>query len=500
MTRTSEVDASNDVTIVDTGVRAYPSLPPFDPPERYPELPAGIERIDAGNAVYSGVREVLRSLGFDVYRYGTADWNPLGVLIRPGDRVVVKPNIVRDFHGANLGLDALVTHGSIVRAILDYVVIALKGEGEIVVGDSPLQYSYFEAAVDRAGVGAAVEAVGRYAGVALKLLDFRIERSEKRGGIIVDRIRNGGDPEGYRVVDLGEASRFAGIPIERSERFRVTQYDPSTMKRAHNAATHAYLVPASVLKSDVFINLPKLKTHRKAGITAAMKNLVGINGSKDWLPHHTSGARADGGDEYLRRSARKRLVSYIRDRIEGRRGVAPRRALHFLERAVKATRRVAPFPDPYWEGSWHGNDTLWRMVHDLHRVLFYADAEGRLHDRPRRRYLALVDAVVAGEGEGPMRPAPRPIGLLIGGTNPAAVDLVCCRLIGFDERKIPLLSHAIGNGVHPGVASLESIRVISPDGRWDNLFALARDRTLRFVPPAGWAGAIEMDGMEALAR
>jgi hypothetical protein len=133
------------------------------------------------------------------------------------------------------------------------------------------------------------------------------------------------------------------------------------------------------------------------------------------------------------------------------------------------------------------------MVHDLHRVLFYADPEGRLQDRPRRRYLALVDAVVAGDGEGPMRPTPRPTGFLIAGSNPAAVDLVCCRLMGFDEQKIPLLSHAIGNGLHAGVPSLESIRVISPDGAWDNLFSLTRDRTLRFVPPAGWAGAIEME-------
>jgi uncharacterized protein (DUF362 family) len=30
------------------------------------------------------------------------------------------------------------------------------------------------------------------------------------------------------------------------------------------------------LQADVFINLPKPKTHKRAGITGAMKNLVGI--------------------------------------------------------------------------------------------------------------------------------------------------------------------------------------------------------------------------------
>ena len=105
----------------------------------------------------------------------------------------------------------------------------------------------------------------------------------------------------------------------------------------------AYLLPASILKADVFINLPKLKTHRKAGITGAMKNLVGINGSKDWLPHHTAGPREDGGDEYLHRSARKRLVSYLRDQIEGRKGALPRRALYLIERAVRSVGRPARF-------------------------------------------------------------------------------------------------------------------------------------------------------------
>src|SRR5262249_15686205 len=142
-------------------------------------------------------------------------------------------------------------------------------------------------------------------------------------------------------------------------------------------------LPSSVLSADVVINLPKLKTHRKAGLTAAMKNLVGINGSKDWLPHHAAGS-SPNGDEYLRRGARKAIMSALRDRIEGRRSARARQAMHWVERAVRATGRVWRFPDPYWEGSWHGNDTLWRMVHDLHRILFCADASGALHPVPQR--------------------------------------------------------------------------------------------------------------------
>ncbi|HET9480423.1 MAG TPA: DUF362 domain-containing protein, partial [Candidatus Polarisedimenticolia bacterium] len=266
------------------------------------------------------------------------------------------------------------------------------------------------------------------------------------------------------------------------------------MRQAHNAGTHAYLFPASILRADVLINLPKLKTHRKAGITGALKNLVGINGSKDFLPHHTAGATEDGGDEYRRRSPRKWIVSALRDAIEGRRSPAARRLLHQVERLVKATGRIVPFPDPYWEGSWHGNDTVWRMVHDLHRVLLLADPAGIVRPLPQRRCLALVDAIVAGEGDGPMRPTARPAGLLIAGVNAAAVDLVCCRVMGFDEKKVPLLRNAIGADLVPGVPSLDAIRVVSNSGRWRRPFELTRDETLAFTPPSGWSDAIELPG------
>ncbi|HEY3175133.1 MAG TPA: DUF362 domain-containing protein [Candidatus Polarisedimenticolia bacterium] len=481
------------VAVAETGEPSYPREPPFDPPEHYPELHTEVWHLDPANRVYAGVREALRLLGFDTEWYGTPHWNPLSALVRPGDRVVIKPNLVRHFHGDGLRLDALITHGSVVRAVLDYVILALKGRGDITIGDSPLQYADFPTAVEGSGLARVVEDARRYAGVEIRLVDFRRTRSEKRGGIIMTRLPNDGDPGGYRVVDLKGGSRFAGLEESRTRRFRVTQYDPRAMRQAHNAVNHAYLFPAAILRADVVINIPKLKTHRKAGVTAAMKNLVGINGSKDWLPHHTMGPVSSGGDEYLRPSLRKEIISRLRDGIEGRRGAMARRALHLVERGVRATGRLMPFPDPYWEGSWHGNDTVWRMVHDLHRVLFHADATGLLREEPQRRYLALVDAVIAGEGEGPMRPTPKGAGLIIAGENPAAVDIVCARVMGFDEGKIPLLRNAIGGGFHPDLPSRDHIEVLTNAGRWRHPFDLLRAQTLSFTPPAGWAGAIELD-------
>ena len=35
--------------------------------------------------------------------------------------------------------------------------------------------------------------------------------------------------------------------------------------------------------------MPKLKTHKKCGVTISLKNLVGLNTNKNLLPHHSLG-------------------------------------------------------------------------------------------------------------------------------------------------------------------------------------------------------------------
>src|SRR5512143_619747 len=77
----------------DPGAVRYPEEPPFHPSERYPEYP--FEAIsDRPNHAYAMVRELFRTMGLDRERFGTPSWNPLGELIKPGQRVVLKPNLV----------------------------------------------------------------------------------------------------------------------------------------------------------------------------------------------------------------------------------------------------------------------------------------------------------------------------------------------------------------------------------------------------------------------
>lgn len=65
-----------------------------------------------------------------------------------------------------------------------------------------------------------------------------------------------------------------------------------------------------------------------------------------------------------------------------------------------------------------------------------------------RPHLTIVDAIVAMEGDGPIMGTPRPMGFLAMGTDLAAVDATCARIIGLDPHKMPYLDaagHFLGN-------------------------------------------------------
>jgi uncharacterized protein (DUF362 family) len=53
--------------------------------------------------------------------------------------------------------------------------------------------------------------------------------------------------------------------------------------------------------------------------------------------------------------------------------------------------------------------------------------------------LAIVDGIVGMEGDGPLNGTPRPMGVLIMGTDLVAVDATCCRLMRLDPEKVNYL-------------------------------------------------------------
>ncbi len=474
----------------------YPERGPFHPDQRYPEA-VFQETSSEPNPVYQGVREVFRCAGLDAEHVGKASWNPLKNLIRPGDTVLLKPNLVKESHPHDpRGWIFMLTHGSIIRAAADYIWKALDGRGRIVVADAPQTDSSFREIVRRLQLDV-LEEFYRRRGVPFELLDLRKEEWETRGEVVVKRRQLPGDPEGYVAFDLAENSEFQGHT--GAGRYYGADYATKEVNRHHDGKRNEYLLSGTAVSCDVFFNLPKMKTHKKAGVTVNLKNLVGVNGDKNWLPHYTEGSPPDGGDQFpgpgLSRALERRSLHLFRRLSLSLPGIGPwlhRHARNAGRRVFGETERVVR------SGNWYGNDTVWRMCLDLNKIIMYGQPDGSFRDpktdRPKR-YYCLVDGIIAGQGCGPLSPDPIPCGLIAFGEDPVAVDASCAYLAGFDPGKIPVIGHAFHSRTFPLTrCRMEKITCVSNHGPWDRrLLRISPQETFRFQPHFGWTGHIELD-------
>ena len=480
-----------------TPTARYPAFP-YLPPQPYREFGAQLPT-DPSNQVYAAVRRVLEDLGLDRPNIGKPTWNPLRGYLRPGQRALIKPNWVMHKNAGGESEEALITHTSVIRVLIDYLLLALNGRGRVDIADAPLQGCDFDALRRIARID---ELLGLYRvevpDVEFHVLDLRkttLDRREyERGDHQQSRQR--GDPRDYTLVDLGGESLLADIE-RRSARFRVTMYDHRLMHQHHAEARHEYLLANSVLDADLVINVPKLKTHIKAGVTAALKNLIGINGHKEFLPHHTNGCPATGGDQYPHWSYVKPVRNWVDDRYWRvvAQNLPSRRFRSMLSVAGRALRVPSYIldKDTVMDGSWSGNDTIPRTTLDINNALYFFDAADanrhRLSSEPLRSALHIVDGVVAGEGYGPLRPSPKQARVVIGGWNPLTIDACAGRLIGVDIHKVRLLRYGFGHprsmlaSVSPKISNVELI----VDGNRIPLSALP---SLGFALAETWLDAV----------
>jgi hypothetical protein len=283
--------------------------------------------------------------------------------------------------------------------------------------------------------------------------------------------------------------------------FRVTCYDPRLMARTHAPRRHQYLVAREIVEADVVINLPKLKTHMKAGLTCALKNLIGINGNKEYLPHHRRGGAGAGGDCYPGASPVKRALEYVLDRQNMTKSYASARAWRLAaEQLYRAARLTGDRLGI--EGAWSGNDTIWRTCLDLNRVLLYGRADGTLAGEPRRRVLHVVDAVVAGQGNGPLAPRPLALGLLLAGASAAAVDRTAAHLLGYDPELVPIVRESFGRFPWPLAQFAGADVELTGDlgeGHADELLGASDGARPQVSYPVGWraAAARPREGVDA---
>lgn len=473
----------------------YPSAAPFHPGEHFPEAPFP-GPLDPSNRVYGMVRDSLMLLGMDAKHAGTAEWNPLRDIVRPGDTVFVKPNMIAHRHLLRDEWESVITHGSVIRAVVDYLYLALKGTGAILIGDAPQTDSRFDLLTERQGLPA-LQAWYRKQGFPVEVLDLRDEYWIEKDGIYVEKVKLPGDPQGGVQVDLGSRSMFGDLD-GRKPTYYGAYYDTEETNRHHRDGRHEYALSATPLRADVFISIPKLKTHKKCGLTVNVKGLVGINANKNWLPHYRIGSPDVGGDQFERNGAKGKLENALV--LTAKRFLAgEHRIASGLARALKKTgyRWFGDTEQVIRSGNWYGNDTVWRMAVDLNRILTYAGPDGQLDPNTSpKRFFSVVDGVVGMEGNGPVAGDARPSGVIVAGSNPVAVDAVCGCLMGFDCRRLPVIDRCLDPHPLPlFTGSYRDIEVLSNCPAWRNpppaWPGLIEDP---YRPHFGWVGRIEAEG------
>ena len=442
--------------------------------------------------IFQAVELALRHVGLDDAHQGTAAWNPLGDLVKRGGRIVIKPNFVtsRNLHENLEGerLWGVATHPAVLRPLLEYAWRAVGPEGRISIVDCSIAGSHFERTLQALRVYDLLEDLRRL-GIAVELLDLRDFRLQPKMvlddvrfagrswnlGVVVQQALSG-DPRGYVVVDLGPRSYLERDGLDLS-RLRHHLNDGEREPLDHHApGRHEYSLSRTVLEADLFINVPKLKTHRKAGMTVCLKNVVGTTNKKHWLPHYRAGIPPHG-DEFPRAPSLGQWLRAWLARVPLPGGHA------FICRWTSLANEGVV--EPILTGTWEGNDTTWRMVLDLNTILRYADAQGRLQDRPQRNWLCVVDGVVAGEGEGPIAATPKACQAILAGTDPVAVDAVAAAMMGFDASAIKMISCA-----EPGLGTSSDSIEVRTDGEEAPAFT--------FATPRGW-GSLRETGSGAVA-
>ena len=364
--------------------------------------------------------------------------NPFAGIIQPGMRVFIKPNWVasrwRTSCGHKGSIYSVITHPSVIEAVADRAAKALNGRGELLIGDNPSIDADFDELMELTQIR---RLETKYS-VPCKILDLRplictnLNDYGKREKMIAQH----GDPMGEVAVNLGQksllysmdSSLFRGIFDERDETIA-----------AHSKENQWYSFARSIYDADVYISVPKLKTHQKVGVTLNLKGLVGAVTQKKQLVHWRIGTPETGGDEY------------------------PDTENLRAAQSAKVTHR----------GAWPGNDTIWRMVVDLYQGFL---------KKPNRTCFSIIDGILAGEGQGPFCPTEKYAAVLIGGSNLLYTDIAAARYMGIDPDQIRYLAYFMDrDNIH-----LNQDISVSVNGNMDKNFFYADTRYKNFRVIEQW--------------
>jgi len=135
----------------------------------------------------------------------------------------------------------------------------------------------------------------------------------------------------------------------------------------------------------------------------------------------------------------------------GRASVLP--GFHFPQQVVEADLIVSmpKMKTHHWVGYTGALKNLYGVIPGIKygwpkNVLHYAGIPESIFDinASLPKTVAIVDGILAMEGDGPIMGSPKPMGLLVIGTNNTALDATLGRIMGFDPAKISYLELAAG--------------------------------------------------------
>lgn len=341
--------------------------------------------------VEKSVNSLLVDLGFSVSK-------PFEGLVKPGDTVFIKPNwVASKWRESCPHIDSIysvITHPIVIEVVCDKVAQALKGKGKIIIGDNPSIDADFQELLDLTKIK---KLESKY-DVTCEVLDLRplVCTDLKNYGHLHKMVACKGDPNGNVECNIGKESLFYGMDPTL---FRGVFNEREETIKAHTGENQLYTFSKSLYDADVYISIPKLKTHHKTGVTLNLKGQVGAITNKNQLVHWQIGYPDIKGDEY------------------------PDKECYEASLTAKVTHR----------GAWPGNDTIWRMVSDIYTALL----------KKERKYFTIIDGVLAGEGQGPFNPNGLWANTLIGGHDFLITDIIATRYMGIDPLKIKYLNHFI---------------------------------------------------------
>lgn len=385
-----------------------------------------------------------------------------------GKKVMLKPNWVRHSVNSNDEL-CLRTNDNFILAALS-PLLKMK-PSQVIIGDAPIQGCDWNRMISGFFLKSINELSYRF-NIPISLKDFRRRVFNYSDNNPKAELRPVSD---YLIFDLGSKSYLEPITEQGRNKFRVTDYDPDRMAEAHAPGVHKYCIVKDFFDADLIISLPKIKTHQKTGITCAMKNIVGINGDKDFLPHHRIGGTGRGGDCYPGNSYLRFLAEMSIDRANRMQGKTSYR----LWQKISSLLWYISFPGPEHnlDAGWYGNDTAWRMVKDLNRIAVYGKKDGTVSNQPQRSVYSLCDGIIAGQGDGPLQPKPLSLGIISFTNDSLTNDRAMAVLMDLPGNKMPLLACS-QEDEHPDCKVNFNGNIISVEE--------LKKFSVKAEPPGGW--------------